>query len=94
MQPLRPIPADWLESDTILDISRKVLSNVRTGRHTAVEYLWVDAVADCKKKSADRWEELMPSISKRVKQEANESIARYWYQALETQPKSGLLPAN
>lgn len=80
--PLRPIPPDWLENEAILNISREVLSRTSSGRHTAIEYLWCDAAADCKKASADRWRQLMPSVSERVKHEASESIARYWYQAV------------
>ena len=82
LHPLRPIPPDWLENETILHISREVLPKSRTGRLTVVEYLWIRAVADCCKKAPDRWAAVIPLVSEQLTRESSDAIARYWFTAV------------
>lgn len=82
LQPIRPIPPDWLENGTILHISRQVLPQSPTGRLTVVEYLWIDAVIDCRKNASDRWAAIMPLVSEQLVGEGSDDIDRYWLTAV------------
>jgi len=82
LQPLRPIQPEWLENGTILNISREVLPQSPTGRLTVVEYLWIDAAIDCRKKEPERWAAIMPTVSEQLVGETSVDIVRYWFTAV------------
>ena len=80
--PLRPIPPFWLREDVLLKVSQDVLPKIPSGRHTAVEYLWIDAVSDCKQDNPDSWQELLEELDHQLQQENNETVYRYWFEAV------------
>ena len=86
LQPLRPIPADWLHKDTILDLSIQVLGKNTPPRHTTVEYLWCYAAQDLKKQDAKAWKNALDTIGDKIQQKnynkVIETIYRYWFRAV------------
>lgn len=81
IQPLRPIPPSWLGEGILLKISNDVLPESTPGRHTAVEYLWVEAARDSKDQNPEMWPELLKNVDHQVRQQSNEEIYRYWFEA-------------
>ena len=82
LKPLRPIPSAWLAEGTLLQVSSLVLGSVRYHRHTAIEFLWTDAVQDCKSEANGRWPEIMERASADIMRDNSESVCRYWFSAL------------
>jgi hypothetical protein len=82
IRPLRPIPASWLREGVLLKVSGDVLPKSVSGRHTAVEYLWVYAVCDSKEQSPELWQELLKNLDDQVRQESDETVYRYWFEAV------------
>lgn len=84
VRPLCPIPGAWLQEGILLRVSNQVLHQVRTHRHTTVEYLWIHAVQDWKKESPRLWQDYLHSFGDQIKRNAiePESIYRYWFRAL------------
>lgn len=82
IESLRPIPVSWLREDVLLNVSNNVLPKSVSGRHTAVEYLWVGAVRDSKRQISELWQELLMKLDSKVRQQSNSTIYRYWFEAV------------
>jgi hypothetical protein len=76
-------PDAWLKDDVLLHVSENVLPDIGSGRHTAVEYLWINAVRNNKDRTSKRWLKLLQDFGERVRQyDQNDTIYRYWFEAL------------
>lgn len=84
VRPLSPIPGAWLQDGVLLGVSNQVLRQLRTHRHTTIEYLWIHAVQDYKKESPRLWQNYLHDAGNQIKRNATEpeSIYRYWFRAL------------
>ncbi len=76
-------PIAWLEEDVLLEVSHNVLPDTVSGRHTAVEYLWVDVVVENQDRASRGWQDLLQKFGNRVREKtSNETIYRYWFEAV------------
>jgi len=82
LTPLRPILPAWLQDGVLLRVSVSVLRQVRTHRHTTVEYLWMYATEDCQSKNLQLWQELLGILGDQIQQERTETLYRYWFRAV------------
>jgi len=82
LDPLRPIPPTWLQEGVLLRVSVDVLRQIRTHRHTTIEYLWIYAAESCKRENPQLWQEILESLGEQVQQEGTPDICRYWFRAV------------
>ncbi|MFW6082965.1 MAG: hypothetical protein ACOC8C_02815 [Chloroflexota bacterium] len=83
LDPLRyGLPTSWLQQGGLLEVSEDVLPHTRSGRHTAVEYLWEYAVCYCRKLKPGLWPDLFDRLHEQVLEQSNADIYRYWFEAL------------
>jgi len=83
LQSLRDsIPVAWLREGVLLQVSRDVLPNTVSKRHTAVEYLWVYAVQNCRDQAPEVWQELLHELDNQVRQQDDAEVYRYWFEAM------------
>jgi hypothetical protein len=89
VDPLRPIPTDWLSKKILVRVSEKVLKECTPPRHTMIEFLWTGAVQDCKHQSSELWArqidktgEEIQEICRKLSDDTAENLYRYWLEAL------------
>lgn len=87
---LRPIPAEWVANGTLTKITIAVAKQGNPPRHTVIEYLWQDAVADFHNANLEKWHSSLEAMESSINtsgistkdERVSKTLYRYWFRAI------------